>query len=158
MTMTYQSWSGANGHVQVTTWEDTMLATHDADKPGAAPLAGLRILLVEDSWHVAQAYKSLLEMVGLNVAGPVATVAEAELLVAERMPDIAVVDISLLQGETTYHLIDQLLASHVPTVVVSGYEVSPDLPGRVAAVLVKPVRANLLLATIRRVIAEQRSA
>ena len=156
--MTYQSWSGANGHVQVTTWEDTMLATHDADKPGAAPLAGLRILLVEDSWHVALAYKSLLEMVCLNVAGPVATVAEAELLVAERMPDIAVVDVSLLQGEASYGLIDQLIASNVPTIVVSGDEVHPGLPGQVAAVLVKPVRASLLLATIRRIIAERHSA
>ncbi len=120
------------------------------------PLAGLRILLVEDSWHVAHAYKSLLEIVGLNVVGPVGTLPDAEKLFAEQRPDIAVVDIDL-HGVKSYSLIDQLIASNVPTVVVSGYEVLPLLQGRVAAILTKPVRASTLLETVRRVIAETRS-
>ncbi len=123
------------------------------DKPGTVdrPLVGLRILLIEDSWHVAQAYKSLLEMVGLVVIGPAGTIAEAEKLVAGQLPDIAVVDVNLHEV-ISYGLIDRLIASNVPTIVVSGYESHPALQGRPAAVLTKPVRARLLLATVRRIL------
>ena len=38
----------------------------------------MRILVVEDSWHIGIALKSLLRSLGADVAGPVATVAEAE--------------------------------------------------------------------------------
>ena len=41
-------------------------------------LSGQRILVVEDSWHLGVALKSLLRSVGAEVAGPVATCAEAE--------------------------------------------------------------------------------
>ncbi len=132
-----------------------MAAASDNDQPDTDgnPLEGLRILLVEDSWHVAQAYKSLLEIVGLDVAGPAGTLADAETLFAQQRPDIAVVDVDL-HGIKSYGLIDQLIASNVPTIVVSGYEVLPKLQGRVAAILTKPVRASTLLTVVRRVIAQ----
>src|SRR5262249_50389018 len=43
-------------------------------------LKGLRILLVEGAWHVGEALKEVLVSLGAEVAGPAATVAEAEWL------------------------------------------------------------------------------
>jgi CheY-like chemotaxis protein len=54
-------------------------------------LEGARVLVVEDTWHVAKALKSALEQVGMDVSGPAATTAEARRLMAEQMPRVAVV-------------------------------------------------------------------
>ncbi len=68
---------------------------HDPPRPASSELQGLGILLVEDSWHVGKAIKFLLRILGADVAGPAATTAEADRLVAERTPDVAIVDINL---------------------------------------------------------------
>ena len=49
-------------------------------------LSGQRILVVEDSWHLGIALKSLLRSVGAEVIGPAATSADAERLIAEQVP------------------------------------------------------------------------
>jgi len=56
-------------------------------------LKGLDILLVEDSWVVGDALKQHLELLGANVAGPAASIAEAESLLAQHSPDVALVDV-----------------------------------------------------------------
>lgn len=61
----------------------------------ASALSGLRVLVVEDSWHVARALKSVLEQVGMTVARPAATLADAERLIAENTFDLALMDINL---------------------------------------------------------------
>ena len=82
-------------------------------------LSDLNVLVVEDSWHVANALKALLEELGVTVAGPAATPAEAKRLLAERRPDVAIVDINL-KGEMAYGLIDCLNEHGVCIVVISG--------------------------------------
>ena len=57
---------------------------HDPPRPGSLELQGVGILLVEDSWHVGKALKTLLHVLGADVAGPAATSADAKRLVAER--------------------------------------------------------------------------
>jgi DNA-binding NarL/FixJ family response regulator len=111
---------------------------------GGRPLDGLHVLLVEDSWHVAQAVKSLLELNGAQVVGPTATVEEASALVASRHLDAGIVDINL-NGVMTFGVVELLERERVPTVVVTGYGVMPELAGRVVAVLPKPVRAGELI-------------
>jgi CheY-like chemotaxis protein len=54
-------------------------------------LNGLRVLVVEDSWPIAVGLKRLLEILGADVAGPVATSADAERLISQRIPDVALV-------------------------------------------------------------------
>ena len=120
----------------------------DPSEP-AEDLSGLHILLVEDSWHVGKAMKNLLRALGASVAGPAATSAEAEQLIAEQVPDVAIVDFSLRHGERAQGLIDKLNARGVRVVVVSGYEDVPLAPGTIAAVLQKPVREADLLAAVR---------
>ena len=48
-----------------------------AGNAAQSALRGVRVLLVEDSWQVADALSLLLEKTGMIVAGPVATVKEA---------------------------------------------------------------------------------
>jgi DNA-binding response OmpR family regulator len=106
---------------------------------------------VEDHWHVAHALKQLLEAEGMEVIGPAATTADAQRLVAELKPELAVIDIQL-KLETAYALIHQLDDQGVRIVVVSGYTVLPQQTEKVAAVLQKPFNGPELLAALRRAI------
>ena len=116
----------------------------------AGCLSGLRILVVEDSWHVATAVQSLLRSFGADVAGPVASTAEAERLIAERIPDVAIVDINLRGGELAYDLIDKLSGLAVRIIVMSGYSALRLHQDKVAAVLHKPITEAELLAAVQR--------
>jgi len=118
-------------------------------------LKGVRILLVEDSWHVGMAMKMLLEALGADVAGPAATGAEAERLLSEHVPDLALVDFHVRDGELANGLIDRLRDQGIDVVVITGYEVLPVPPKNVAAILQKPVSKELLLATVRPLIAQK---
>ena len=118
-------------------------------KAGPLVLSDLCVLVVEDSWDVGTGLKMLLESWGADVAGPAATTADAVRLICERTPDVALVDIHLRDGEQSYCLINQLHDQAIRVVVISGYaDVSPAV-GTVAAILQKPIREDLLLASIR---------
>jgi DNA-binding response OmpR family regulator len=123
--------------------------TGGADKPSRADLKGVRVLVVEDHWHVANALRSFLEAEGMKVSGPVATTADAQRLATEQKPDLAVVDIHL-KLETAYVLIHQLDDLGVRVVVLSGYAVLPELTKKVVAVLQKPFNPPELLGALRR--------
>ena len=123
--------------------------TGGADKPSRADLKGVRVLVVEDHWHVANALRSFLEAEGMKVSGPVATTADAQRLATEQKPDLAVVDIHL-KLETAYVLIQQLDDLGVRVVVLSGYAVLPELTKKVVAVLQKPFNPPELLGALRR--------
>jgi DNA-binding response OmpR family regulator len=118
-----------------------------ADKLPCSDLRGVRVLVVEDQWHVANALKLLFEAEGMVVSGPVATTTAARRLAAEK-PDLAVVDINL-SGEMAYDLIDQLHGQGVRIIVVSGYSVLPRLTEKVVGVLQKPFNGPELLAALR---------
>ena len=111
-------------------------------------MRGVRVLVVEDHWHVAIALKSVLETEGMEVSGPAAATADALRLATEHKPDLAVVDMNL-KGEMAYGLIDQLRDQGVRIVVVSGYAVLPQLTEKVAAFLQKPFNGRELLAAMR---------
>jgi len=122
--------------------------TGGVGEPPRADLKGVRVLVVEDQWYVANALKSLLEADGAQVSGPVSTTTNALRLAAEQKPDLAVVDINL-KGETAYGLIDHLIDQGARVVVVTGYAVLPELTKKVVAVLPKPFNGPRLLAALR---------
>ena len=62
---------------------------------------------------------------------------------------MALVGINLRGGELAYDLIDQLHDQGIRIVVLTGYADVPLKQGKVAAVLQKPVRENLLLRSLR---------
>ena len=113
-------------------------------------LQGLRALVVEDGWQVADALKISLERMGMVVAGPVATAREAQCLATECPPDLAVVDVNL-KGEMAYELMDWLHDRSIRVVVTTGYEDLPGSLGKFAAILHKPFTVTTLLTTLRRV-------
>jgi len=113
-------------------------------------LKGQRVLLVEDSWHAAQATLDLLEAWGMVVLGPVATAEEASHLIVPTPPPVAIVDIRLKDG-LAYDLIDLLNANGVSVIIASAYTDGPELESKVAAILRKPFPAGELLATLKTV-------
>jgi len=128
------------------------LASSNVDNPpdiGAVNLNGLLILLVEDSWHVGIAMERLLRAYGADVVGPAPTTADAERLISDRAPDVALVDINLRGGERAYDLIDRLHDRGVRVIVISGYGDLALAPGKAAAILQKPVNDTELLASLR---------
>jgi CheY-like chemotaxis protein len=128
---------------------------HDSPETRALDLTGLRVLVVEDSWNVGMAMQSLLRAWGAEVLGPAATTADAERLIAERAPDVALVDVNLRGGELAYGMIDRLHEQGIRVVVVSGYADVPLAHGKAAAILQKPVHETQLLATLRPMTADK---
>ncbi|MGO9627862.1 MAG: response regulator [Xanthobacteraceae bacterium] len=130
-----------------------MASSNDQDPfdNGSANLSGVRILIVEDSWHIGIALKSLLRSFGMDVAGPVATSAEAERLISEQIPDAAIVDYNLRGGELAYGLIDRLNELGVQVIVVTGYAALPLAPGKAMVILQKPIVEAQLLAALQSV-------
>jgi DNA-binding NtrC family response regulator len=128
----------------------TFVNGDEAAASGSWNLRGMRILLVEDSWQLGIALKSLLRSFDAEVDGPVATTTDAEHLIAEHVPDAAVVDINLRQGERSYGLIDRLIGQGVPVVVTSGYSDLPMVPAK-AHILEKPISEEKLIAILRSV-------
>jgi DNA-binding NtrC family response regulator len=122
---------------------------HGSPEAGLADLTGVRILIVEDSWQIGIALKSLLTAMGADVAGPVATAADAEQLISEQLPDVAIVDFSLRDGEMAHNLIDRLNDHGVRVIVMSGYAVLPLAPEKAVAILQKPIIEAQLLAALR---------
>lgn len=125
--------------------------TSGAESPN---LRGMRVLLVEDSWQLGMALKSLLRSFDAEVDGPVATTADAERLISEHVPDAAVIDINLRQGERSYGLIDLLISLDVPVIVTSGYSDLPMVPAK-AHILEKPISEERLIAILRSVAGAQ---
>ena len=136
-----------------------MTSSNAHDPPGAGSsddLKGLDILLVEDSREVGEAMKGLLELLGADVAGPAATTTEAERLLFEHVPDVALVDFHLRGRELSYGLIARLNEHGVPVIMISGSSESPQLlPVKAAAILEKPVSEAQLLANLRPLLAQK---
>ena len=126
-----------------------MSGSGKAIKQPCADLKGVRVLIVEDQWHVAIALKSLLQVQGMEVSGPASSTPDALRLANEKPLDLAIVDINL-KGEMAYGLIDQLHDRGVRIIVVSGYAILPQLTDKVAAVLQKPFNGPELLRALRR--------
>ena len=120
---------------------------HEADS--SAPLKGLDILLVEDSRDVGEAIKDILESLGADVVGPAATTAEAERLLFEHAPDVALVDFRLRGGELSSGLIARLYDQGVPVILTSGSEMDFPLLPKTATFLEKPFSEVQLLAILR---------
>ncbi len=129
-------------------------------EPGAAPLYGKRVLLVEDEPLVALALQAALQDAGCTVRGPFATLAEAQRAGSEEGLDAAVMDVNLRGGGLSLPLGEHLAARRVPVVYVTGLSSFPAgrplFPGE--TLLNKPVREAVLVATLARAIAARAPA
>ena len=112
-------------------------------------LAGLRLLVVEDEFLIAEHIEEELKGFGFDVAGPVATIKEALAAVKEGGLHGVLLDANL-HGESSAPVAEELLRALVPFVVVTGYggrELADDtLNG--APRLIKPFSTPELEATL----------
>ena len=118
-------------------------SSHDLDP--SEDLHGLKILLVEDSPDVGEALKELLILLGASVIGPAATVAEAQSLIVQCLPDVALVDFHLRGGEQSNSLIISLREQGVHVIMLSG-SFESLAPATSVTLLEKPVSEATLLA------------
>ena len=111
----------------------------------AGPLAGRRVLIVEDEALVAMLVEDIMLDAGAEVAGPAATAAEALALLATALPDVAVVDVNL-GGHTSEPVTRALAESGVPFLVATGYGAAglAALPPG-GSVIAKPFEAEALV-------------
>lgn len=123
-----------------------------APTPDPDALAGMRVLVVEDSFLVAASIKSMLSELGCTVIGPAPSVREAMRIVNEGGCDAAILDINLGHGETAEPVARILEAKQVPFFFVTGYT-SPRLLSddyRTRPRLMKPIDRRVLRAAMLR--------
>jgi len=104
-----------------------------------SPLAGLRVLVVDDEPLVAMLIEDLLADFGCQVVGPAGTVAEALRLVEAGGLSGALLDVNLA-GELVYPVAEALRRANTPFAFVTGYAslgVAPEFSA--APVLRKPL-------------------
>jgi CheY-like chemotaxis protein len=85
-------------------------------------LSGLRVLVVEDEALITMLLEDMLDEFGCQVVGPAATIAEALSLIEVAMIDVALLDLNLGRGETTYDLAGRLGRRKVPFAFVTGID------------------------------------
>lgn len=113
------------------------------------PLLGLTVLIVEDSWHLADALKQTVLQAGGTVVGPVGKLAQAEQLAARGGFTAAVMDLDL-HGSAADGLAEKLAAEGKKVVVLTGYERPATMSDRIHDCLTKPIPAEQLIAALAR--------
>src|SRR5262245_5644483 len=86
-----------------------------------ASLDGLRILVVEDNFLVAEVVRDMLEASGCVVVGPVGLVDDGVRLAGQETLDGAVLDVNL-NGDRCYPIARALRDRGVPYLFLTGYE------------------------------------
>lgn len=81
---------------------------------------GLRILIVDDEFFVAVHLEEMLEELGCEVVGPVATIDDALTIIAAEHLDGVLLDANL-NGVSSSPIAAALHARSIPFVVVTGY-------------------------------------
>jgi CheY-like chemotaxis protein len=112
----------------------------------SSPLAGSRVLIVEDEYFLADDARSILSDVGAEVLGPVASVSAArDFIESGAGIDGVLLDVNL-RGEMAFEIAERLQTRAIPFAFVTGYD-RMALPDRFADVprLEKPVRPEQLL-------------
>jgi CheY-like chemotaxis protein len=111
-----------------------------------AALTGVRILIVEDSFLVAEDLADTVEELGCTVVGPAGTLADGLRHAADADLDGALLDVNLSNNETSFPIAELLHERGVPFVFLSGYDLDSAFPPQFKAVerLSKPVDARRL--------------
>jgi DNA-binding response OmpR family regulator len=110
---------------------------------------GVRGLVVEHSWHVADAMRSRLQSLGVAVQGMAGRFEDADRLLLEQTFDLALVGINL-KDEKAYELMRRLDQRGV-RVIVSGQSVAQASFLHTFAFLQKPIIERELLAALIKV-------
>src|SRR5947209_11867735 len=109
---------------------------------------GVRLLIVEDEYFLAQDLADHFQSLGVKVLGPAGTVVDALDILRSHEAEAAVLDVNL-RGERVYPVADVLIQKHVPFVFASGYggELEPRAYADVPR-CIKPVDFGVLAQTL----------
>src|SRR5690606_4707 len=112
-------------------------------------LAGVRILVAEDSLPITVVVETAIEAEGGTLIGPAASLDDACALARAESPDLAVIDLNLEQ-RSALGLVCDLAAAGVKVVVATGYDLDAETRRRLAGipVLIKPYTAAQLIERI----------
>lgn len=124
-----------------------------------ASLEGLRILVVEDNFLVAEVVRDMLEANGCVIVGPVARLDEGVQLATHEALDGAVLDVNL-NGERCYPIARALRDRGVPYLFLTGdNDDSAMVPNELQPVrhLSKPVFATHLVEALGEIVAHKTS-
>jgi light-regulated signal transduction histidine kinase (bacteriophytochrome) len=91
------------------------------------PDAGLRVLVVEDSFMIVRMLELVFDSFGWTMVGPATRVSKALAMVETDRVDAALVDVNL-DGEMSWAVAEALRARGVPFVLSTGYEIGALLP------------------------------
>lgn len=113
------------------------------------PLAGLRVLVVEDDYFIAEEICSTLREHGAEIIGPSPDVERGLQLLQSHEIDCAVLDINL-QGNLAFGVAKELRQRGTPAIFATGYDVSV-LPSEFSDYvrLEKPVNLLALLQAVQ---------
>jgi DNA-binding response OmpR family regulator len=116
-----------------------------------APLTGLRVLVVEDDYFIADEICSTLRDGGAEVLGPSPDIEHGLHMVRNERIDCAVLDINL-HGDLAFDLADELRRRGTPSIFATGYDrsVLPDAFSD-SVRLEKPVNLSELLRAVQSV-------
>lgn len=118
-----------------------------------SPIAGRKVLVVEDEMMVSWLLEDMLAEIGCAVVGPAGSVNQALAMIDAEAIDVAVLDVNL-NGEMSYPIADALCARGVPFVFVTGYAKDRLLDGyRSFPVLQKPFHRAELTDTLAKLLA-----
>jgi PAS domain S-box-containing protein len=129
-----------------------------APAPDARPLAGVRVLVVEDEPLIAMDIEERLLAAGGDVIGPAANPETARRLIAETSPDAALLDANLA-GSRVDDLALELRRRRVPFAFATGFgrdSLPPEFPD--APLLAKPFGTEELVQMVRALLAGNETA
>ena len=89
----------------------------------AGALAGVRVFVAEDEFHVLQLMETMLAELGCTVCDSVATVTAALTRAAATEAEVAVLDVNL-RGKAIFPVARLLLGRGIPVVFSTGYGVA----------------------------------
>jgi CheY-like chemotaxis protein len=109
------------------------------------------VLIVEDDPIIALDFEDTILGFGVKTVRTAASVARALVLIADRPPDFALLDVGLVR-EKTFAVAERLDALQIPYVFVTGYGADVRLPVTLAGKprLSKPCSREALEAALRR--------
>lgn len=84
------------------------------------PLDGIRVLVVEDEYYLADDLSRTLVGAGAEVVGPVSSLEDAQEKVDERRFECAILDMNL-RGDFAFPIAEKLQQESVPFVIATGY-------------------------------------
>ncbi len=108
------------------------------------------VLVAEDEFIIALDLCSTVEEAGCIVEGPYADIASAMLALQKKLPDVAILDVSLDDGES-FPLAERLIAEHVPVIFHSGHFTIEEMEARFpqATACTKPCPPGEIIAKVK---------